>query len=242
MSQFRHTLLVGASTVCLFAASATTPSSPALAWAETRHPTQAATHQSADSASHRTYARSRPFLHPVTYTVRRSDTLWEIAQTSKVSVSALKQENGVKANTIYVGERLLVPRKWRASIMTAALAEAPVRLIPVYKKAGRRYDVRWTVLAAIHKTETDFGLAHCPMSSAGAMGPMQFLPSTFTEYAVKAPGHSGPPNIQNVDDAIYTAAHMLSQDGYSRDPADAIFAYNHSHAYVQHVETMAGLR
>ncbi len=118
---------------------------------------------------------------------------------------------------------------------------APSALIPVYQSAGARYGIPWTVLAAIHKTETDFRTSNCPESSAGAKGPMQFLPATFAEYAVKAPGQSGPPNIQNVDDSIYTAAHMLAVDGFSRSPSRAIFAYNHSNQYVKQVETTAGL-
>ena len=124
---------------------------------------------------------------------------------------------------------------------TVNITGAPASLIPVYQAAGSRYGIPWTVLAAIHKTETDFRISDCPVSSEGAKGPMQFLPGTFAEYGVTAPGQSGPPNIENVDDAIYTAAHMLALDGYRTNPSNAIFAYNHSHTYVRQIETLAGI-
>ncbi|QSO53957.1 lytic transglycosylase domain-containing protein [Alicyclobacillus curvatus] len=128
-----------------------------------------------------------------------------------------------------------------ASTTIANIVGAPANLIPVYQAAGHRYGIPWTVLAAIHKTETDFATSNCAVSTAGAQGPMQFLPATFAAYGVAAPGHSGSPNINNVDDAIYTAAHMLAADGYQTSPSNAIFAYNHSRAYVRQIETLAGI-
>ena len=94
----------------------------------------------------------------------------------------------------------------------------PKALIPVYEAAGQEYNVTWTVLAAIHFVETDFSMGNSPTSVAGAEGPMQFEPSTFAAYGVTAPGQSGPPNIQNVYDAIYTAAHYLSANGFAQNP------------------------
>lgn len=111
----------------------------------------------------------------------------------------------------------------------------PKALIPVYEAAGRKYNVTWTVLAAIHYVETSFSMGNSPTSSKGAEGPMQFEPSTFAEYGVTAPGQSGPPKIQNVYDAIYTAAHYLSSNGFAKNPDEAVFQYNHAGWYVDEV-------
>jgi cell wall-associated NlpC family hydrolase len=115
----------------------------------------------------------------------------------------------------------------------------PKALIPVYEAAGDKYNVTWTVLAAIHYVETSFSMGNSPTSSAGAEGPMQFEPSTFAEYGVTAPGQSGPPDIQNVYDAIYTAAHYLSANGFAQNPYQAIFQYNHAGWYVDKVMSVA---
>lgn len=115
----------------------------------------------------------------------------------------------------------------------------PKQLIPVYEAAGEKYNVTWTVLAAIHYVETDFSMGNSPTSSAGAEGPMQFEPSTFATYGVTAPGQSGPPNIQNVYDAIYSTANYLSACGFAENPYGAIFQYNHASWYVQKVLNIA---
>ncbi|MFD1675627.1 NlpC/P60 family protein [Alicyclobacillus fodiniaquatilis] len=111
----------------------------------------------------------------------------------------------------------------------------PKALIPVYEAAGQKYNVTWTVLAAIHYVETNFSMGDSPTSSKGAEGPMQFEPSTFAEYGVTAPGQSCSPNIQNLYDAIYTAAHYLSANGFAQNPDQAIFQYNHAGWYVEEV-------
>lgn len=63
-----------------------------------------------------------------------------------------------------------------------ALEEIPVDLLPIYQSAASTCDgLDWTVLAAIHKVETSFGLGRAT-SSKGAQGPMQFMPSTWAAY------------------------------------------------------------
>ncbi|GIM47688.1 hypothetical protein DNHGIG_32370 [Collibacillus ludicampi] len=114
----------------------------------------------------------------------------------------------------------------------------PADLLPLYMQAGAKYNIPWQVLAAIHMTETTFCKKGCPVSSAGAEGPMQFMPSTFAAYAVDGDG-DGKADIQDVADAIFTAAHMLAEDGFNKNPRQAIYAYNHSDAYVNHVLGLA---
>lgn len=197
------------------------------------------------------------------YIVHPSDTLWNIAEVSGVSVSMLKRVNGIVSNTIYVGQRLRVPQKWSAykqgqtgtvvSFNRRTVANdrqgggqpvspipgLPTKLVPIYKAAGNRYGIPWKVLAAIHKTETNFSVSGSIISPDGAKGPMQFMPSTFEEYAAKPPWQHKRPRITNVSDAIYTAAHMLARDGFARSPVNAIYDYNHSQVYVRRIVTLA---
>jgi cell wall-associated NlpC family hydrolase len=72
-----------------------------------------------------------------------------------------------------------------------------------------------------------------PSEYAGKM-----IPSTFAAYAVDGDG-DGNADIQNVADAIFTAAHMLAEEGFNKNPRQAIYAYNHSDAYVNHVLLLA---
>jgi Transglycosylase SLT domain len=109
----------------------------------------------------------------------------------------------------------------------------PSNLIPVYKAAGRRYHIPWQVLAAINGIETDYG-RNLNVSSAGAIGWMQFMPATWSQYAVAVAGQ-GKPNPYDPRAAIYAAAHLLAANGGARNLRQAIFAYNHASWYVDAV-------
>jgi murein DD-endopeptidase MepM/ murein hydrolase activator NlpD len=106
-------------------------------------------------------------------------------------------------------------------------------LIPIYQAAGRRYGVPWRVLAAINAIETDYG-RNLSVSSAGALGWMQFMPATWRDWAVDA-DHDGRLNPYSPQDAIFSAARYLRACGASHDLAGAIFAYNHADWYVAEV-------
>ena len=109
--------------------------------------------------------------------------------------------------------------------------------MPLYQAAERRYDVPWSVLAAINKIETDFGRNLGP-SSAGAVGWMQFMPATWRAYGVDADG-DGRADPDNPADAIFSAAAYLRASGAPADLERAIFAYNHADWYVEQVLTTA---
>jgi len=111
--------------------------------------------------------------------------------------------------------------------------QPPPYLIPIYKQAGRRYDVPWRVLAAINGIETDYG-QNLSVSSAGAVGWMQFMPATWQQWGVDA-DHDGQANPYSPQDAIFAAARYLQASGASHDLAGAIFAYNHADWYVAEV-------
>ena len=115
----------------------------------------------------------------------------------------------------------------------------PPFLLPIYQAAGAAYDIPWQVLAAINEVETDYG-RDLSVSSAGAEGWMQFMPSTWSRYGVdvNADGFEDP---YNPADAIFAAARYLAAAGGARDIRAAIFAYNHSQSYVTSVLLRARL-
>ncbi|HTB70986.1 MAG TPA: lytic murein transglycosylase [Solirubrobacteraceae bacterium] len=115
----------------------------------------------------------------------------------------------------------------------------PPFLLPIYEAAGTAYGVPWQVLAAINEVETDYG-RDLSVSSAGAEGWMQFLPSSWATYGVDANG-DGFKDPYNPADAIFAAARYLRAAGAATDLRGAIFSYNHSQAYVESVMLRAKL-
>ncbi len=96
-------------------------------------------------------------------------------------------------------------------------------LMSYYKDAQAEFGVPWYYLAAIHLVETRMGRIR-GLSSAGAQGPMQFMPATWAMY--------GKGDINNEHDAILGAARYLKAAGAPGNMPKALFAYNHSNAYV----------
>jgi hypothetical protein len=115
----------------------------------------------------------------------------------------------------------------------------PPFLLPIFQAAGTAYGVPWQVLAAINEVETDYG-RDLSVSSAGAEGWMQFLPSSWEGYGVDANG-DGFKDPYNPADAIFAAARYLRAAGAATDVRGAIFSYNHSQAYVESVMLRAKL-
>jgi len=111
--------------------------------------------------------------------------------------------------------------------------EIPPFLLPIYQACGTEYGIPWEVLASINKIETAFG-TNLNVSSAGAVGWMQFLPSSWEAFGVDANG-DGRKDPYNPVDAICAAANYLELAGGKKDLYDAIFAYNHADWYVQEV-------
>src|SRR4051812_35216190 len=109
----------------------------------------------------------------------------------------------------------------------------PPFLLPIYQAAAVQYDVPWEVLAAINAVETDYG-RNVALSSAGAQGWMQFMPSTWSQYGVDA-NFDGRRDAGNPADAIFAAARYLSAAGASQNLHRAIYSYNHADWYVDMV-------
>ncbi|MFL5885262.1 MAG: lytic murein transglycosylase, partial [Thermoleophilaceae bacterium] len=117
--------------------------------------------------------------------------------------------------------------------------QVPIFLLPIYQAAGIQYGVRWELLAAINQIETDYG-RNLNVSSAGAVGWMQFLPSTWKKWGVDA-NNDKKKDPYNPVDAIFGAARYLKAAGADSDVRKAIFAYNHASWYVDSVLLRARL-
>ena len=111
--------------------------------------------------------------------------------------------------------------------------EIPPFLLPIYQACGTEYGVPWQVLASINRIETAFG-TNLNVSSAGALGWMQFIPSSWRAYGVDA-NEDGRKDPYNPVDAICAAGRYLKAAGAEEDLRDAIFAYNHADWYVDEV-------
>jgi murein DD-endopeptidase MepM/ murein hydrolase activator NlpD len=111
------------------------------------------------------------------------------------------------------------------------------QLSALWQGAGSAYGIPWQVLASINKIESNFGRNMGP-SSAGAVGWMQFMPSTWERWGVDANG-DGVADPWNAQDAIYSAARYLAAAGGSQDLARAVLAYNHAQWYVDEVLQLA---
>jgi hypothetical protein len=159
---------------------------------------------------------------------------------------------GAAATLVSSPPGFLGPKSWTGTVttdpaLTGALGNLsdllqngdtpPQFLIPIYMEAGNRYDVPWEVLAAINAVESDYG-RNLSTSSAGAIGWMQFEPSTWHEYGVAADGDSVP-NPYDPRDAIFSAARLLAAAGAAQDISRAVYSYNHASWYVDMVLTRA---
>jgi murein DD-endopeptidase MepM/ murein hydrolase activator NlpD len=109
----------------------------------------------------------------------------------------------------------------------------------LWQRAGASYGIPWQVLAAINKVESNFGRNMGP-SSAGAIGWMQFMPSTWLRWGTDA-NADGVADPWNAEDAIFSAARYLAAAGGRTDIERGVFAYNHAQWYVDEVLGLARL-
>jgi hypothetical protein len=133
----------------------------------------------------------------------------------------------------------------RSQLPTAAVpaGTVPTNYIQLFKASAAQYcpGLSWTVLAAIGQIESGDGQNMGP-SSAGALGPMQFMPATWAAWGIDGFGQTGPPNVMNPYDAVPAAARLLCADGAAaggQSLYNAIFDYNHADWYVREVLSLA---
>ncbi len=167
-------------------------------------------------------------------------------KSSKDAKSTNKKASG--PNNVALSPQLVAAEAGQLVAMLAS-AEAsdqalgfyriPLFLLPIYKAAAVQYGVPWQILAAINEIETDYG-SDLSVSTAGAVGWMQFMPSTWLQYGVDAlnAGYADP---YNPVDAIFAAARYLRAAGAATNLRAAILAYNHSEEYVESVLLRAKL-
>jgi len=129
--------------------------------------------------------------------------------------------------------------------LAGSSVQPPEYLVQDYKAAAEQYKIPWSVLAAINYVETGYG-RDLAVSSAGAVGWMQFMPSTWAEFGevVNRAGkvEHRPASLfdaWDASDAIFSAARMLVADGARQDIAQAVFDYNHASWYVDEVLRLA---
>jgi hypothetical protein len=146
-------------------------------------------------------------------------------------VRRLPRELRANARDVFTARRALVrltpPTTRPLSSFRTGLAEPAERLRRHYREAQRRFGVPWQVLAAVNFIETAFGKVRSA-STAGAQGPMQFLPSTWRAYGLGG-------DIHDPHDAILGAANYLRASGARRNLRRALYAYNRSELYVDAV-------
>jgi membrane-bound lytic murein transglycosylase B len=135
------------------------------------------------------------------------------------------------------------PATGQPSPSSAAVADIPANYLRLYRAAGARYRIPWSVLAAIGKVESNHGRIQLPgvrsgSNWAGACGPMQLgcVPHSKAGNAWARYGHGRP---HDPTQAIPAAARYLVDYGARRDLDRALFAYNHSWDYVAKVKALA---
>ena len=159
------------------------------------------------------------------------------AKNNKAKSKAASKPKG--ANSVAASPQSVADTAALEAILNSSNASAaalnfyrmPLFLLPIYKAAAVQYGVPWQILAAINEIETDYG-TDLSVSSAGAVGWMQFMPATWLQYGVDAldAGYADP---YNPVDAIFAAARYLRAAGAATNLKAAILAYNHSEEYVE---------
>src|SRR5438105_14408738 len=181
-------------------------------------------------------------------TQAKSETPQTPSTSAKPGAASGAKKGAVTGNNVAPAPQLVAAQ---ASLLAAELAGSaasvqalsyyriPLFLLPIYQAAAAQYGVPWQILAAINEIETDYG-NDLSVSTAGAVGWMQFMPATWIQYGVDAlnAGYADP---YNPVDAIFAAARYLRAAGASSNLRAAILAYNHSAEYVSSVLLRAKL-
>jgi membrane-bound lytic murein transglycosylase B len=173
-------------------------------------------------------ARAGQFEQLATRTLARDGPTAQRATLAGLAAPAAStMRTNLQAAAVLAG--LVTPRKslprWRI-----AQPPPPGTLLGYFRAAAARFGVPWEYLAAIEFLETKFGRVQ-GLSTAGAEGPMQFLPATWARY--------GRGDVRDPRDAVLGAARYLVANGAPRDMPDALYHYNPSSDYVRAITDYA---
>jgi len=127
----------------------------------------------------------------------------------------------------------------------ARIGDIPARWVRLYKRAGARYGLDWTMLAAVGSIESGHGDrklvgVRSGSTASGAAGPAQFLADTWQRYGVDGDG-DGVADPHDAADATFAMAAYLRASGAPQNWGRALWAYNRSDAYVRRVLQQAGV-
>jgi membrane-bound lytic murein transglycosylase B len=235
--------------------STPTSSTPAPTPATTSTPAPAPSSPGASSGETEVEAPSRPKAKGPAVVLQRRQKVTtskpSSATTTPTQPAAGSTPNGAQAptnNNVAVAPQVIAAQEEAlaaelagsaASAQALSFYRIPLFLLPIYQAASVQYGVPWQILAAINEIETNYGTDQS-VSTAGAVGWMQFMPATWIQYGVDAL-NSGYADPYNPVDAIFAAARYLRAAGAGTDLHGAILAYNHSEEYAKSVLLRAKL-
>jgi cell wall-associated NlpC family hydrolase len=165
------------------------------------------------------------------------------APSDTVSFTQVSSTSGAVWGGSIMSNPFTAAQMQRYNAIVGGLTLPPKFLVKIYHAAARRYRIPWQLLAAINYMETGYG-RDLRVSSAGAVGWMQFMPATWAEYG-RAVNNIGNPlakvaaNPWDPRDAIFAAARYLVANGAHKNMPKAIYAYNHAGWYVDEVLQVA---
>ncbi|HVL98612.1 MAG TPA: lytic transglycosylase domain-containing protein [Egibacteraceae bacterium] len=149
---------------------------------------------------------------------------------------------------LWTGERsALLSSDWLGYLTLSGIEPSQHALDDIPEEMLARYQsatiicpgLPWPVLAAVGKVETNHA-RNLGVSSAGARGPMQFMPASWRAFGLDANG-DGRADVNDRDDAVLSAASYLCEHG-GGDPEtlhEALYGYNHAWWYVERVLNIA---
>jgi hypothetical protein len=243
MGRLRNILLAGAIGAALMASSAAAEEAPEAATVQAEAPPPAASETAAPAPLPAPPVSTDPAIEqgdslaPPAATPKSGPTggtsPGRTVRPPKTEPTPSPESDGAATAPVMPSEVFAIPSIPSSSCATSGV---PPVLIPIYQRAAATYNLGPqgpAVLAGINEIETAFG-TNLNISSAGAMGWMQFIPSSWDAYGVDANG-DGVADPYNPEDAIFAAASYLSAAGMPADTYGAIFAYNHADWYVAEV-------
>ena len=167
--------------------------------------------------------------HDPRYALHRQSLLRALGRRPALAAAVLRLAPGERDDVLARREleRLASGSPPLVARIRVGRAPAAARLLGWYREAERRFGVRWQLLAAVNFVESAFGKVR-NTSTAGAQGPMQFLPATWRAYGLGG-------DVHDPHDAILGAANYLAGSGGAHDARAALYHYNHSTLYVDAV-------